>query len=191
MQVWDGGAEVALLKLLDTGDAHADGLAQAVGNPHRDYHSYHNDHCHQNSDDDNIADGGGHVVGGIGADCHAPAVGAVHRGKGQVLGRTVVGILAEAVLTGHHLGFQCGQCAQGGICLGLLRGVFLIAHILYIFVGDGGSVFIQHIGAAVFADVNRDHDVVEEGLRGDKIDHAHDFTVLNTVLPQGSGHHNG
>ena len=190
MQVRDGGAEVALLKLLDTGDAHADGLAQAVGNPHRDYHGYHNDHCHQNGDDDNVADGGGHVVGGIGADCHAPAVGTRNGGVGQIFGHPIDGISTVARLTLTHTGVHGGQISQAAVALGLLLNV-LGGDGLHGGVGNGVAVLIHHMGAAVLTDVNGGHNIVEEGLLGYEIDHAHDFTVLNTVLPQGSGHHNG
>ena len=57
--------------------------------------------------------------------------------------------------------------------------------------GNGVAVLIQHVGAAVFTDVDGAYNIIEEGLAGHEVYHADDIAVHNAVFPQGSGNDDG
>ena len=58
-------------------------------------------------------------------------------------------------------------------------------------VGDGVAVFIDHVGAAVFAHLDGGHDIVQKGLRRHKVDHAHNLGAVASAGIEGGGHHDG
>ena len=80
-----------------------------------------------------------------------------------------------------------GQPFQGGVALGLplhvLRGDGVQGD-----VGDGVAVFVNHIGPGVLADLDGGDDVVQEGLRRHKVDHARDPALLRIYRRR---HHDG
>ena len=50
---------------------------------------------------------------------------------------------------------------------------------------------VNHVRAAVFADMNGLHDVIEEGFMGHKVDYTGDSAALYAVQPDRRGHHDG
>ena len=57
--------------------------------------------------------------------------------------------------------------------------------------GNGIAIFVQHVSAAVVADADGCHNVIQEGLVGYKVDNTRNLTALNAVLPKRGGYHNG
>ena len=185
-----GRGEVALLQLLDSLHAHPDGLAQTGGNPDGNQRRNNERNGHQNTNDYNIAVSTGHKVRGIRIDTQTPPIGPRNRRIGQVLGYTAVLILPKAGLAGHHFALHCGQLFQGRITFRILHSIFLVTDILNVFMSNGVSVTIQHIGAAVFTDLEAGHNIVQERFGGYKVDHTGDLPALNTILPKRRGYHN-
>ena len=79
------------------------------------------------------------------------------------------------------------QLLQGRIALGLPLNI-LGGDGFQGDVGDGVSILVDHIGPAVFADLDRGYNVVQEGLRRDKVHHARNAPAVGIDR---RGHHNG
>ena len=82
------------------------------------------------------------------------------------------------------------QVLQGGVALGLGADV-LDGDGIKDDVGNGIAGLVDHVGPAVLADLDGGYDIVQEGLGGNEIHHAHDGGAVNPVFVQGGCHHDG
>ena len=83
-----------------------------------------------------------------------------------------------------------GAAFQGGVALGLALNV-LCGDGVQGNVGNGIAGLVDHIGPAVFADLDGGDNIVQKGLLRHKIDHAHNLAVPASVLVKRRGHHDG
>ncbi len=130
------------------------------------------------------------VVGLQRSDSHAPAVCAAHGGVGGEPASVGVLKAAKAVLALAHLPVDGGQLLEGLVALGVPLHI-LDGDGLQGDVGNGVPRLVDHIGLAVLAHLDGGDDIVEEGLGGHKVDHAHDAGPLVAAEVDGGCHHNG
>ena len=185
-----GGLQVALHQLLHPLGASPHGNADVAGELQGHHNGGQNGHQdHQHADEDAkicirqiVGLGRGHG--------QTPAVGSAHRGVGQETGAVFRFDGAKTVSALTHGRVEVGPAFQRGIVLGLPLDI-LGGDGIQRNIGNGVAGFVNHVGPAVVPDLDGGDNVVQEGLRGYEIDHAHDTGLTAPVRIEGRGHHNG